>query len=106
MIGRQPFRELLLKRPDARTTMTRTFSYPPPIMDKATLAWHLSISETTVNERVKEGMLPAGKLWGGKLMWIWADVESRMRSNLGAAPTEGDLAAEVRDATRRAVNAR
>ena len=86
--------------------MSRTFSYPPPFMDAATLCWHLSISEGTLDKRIEEGQLPPGRMSGGKRMWIWADVESRMRSNLGAAPSEGDLATGVRNATRRAVNAR
>jgi hypothetical protein len=84
--------------------MKRTFSYPPPIMDKATLAWHLSIGERTVDEKVKIGELPAGRMWGGKLMWIWGDVESQMLSNLGATK-EVTVAEKVRHATRKAVNA-
>jgi hypothetical protein len=83
--------------------MKRTFSYPPPIMDKATLAWHLSIGERTVDEKVKLGELPAGKMWGGKLMWIWDDALSKMLSNLGATK-EFTVAERVRHATRKAVN--
>ena len=78
----------------------------PPIMDKATLAWHLSISDATIDARVRDGTLPPGKMWGGKLMWVWADVESQMRVNLGAQPSEADLTLKVRHATKRAVSGR
>ena len=86
--------------------MPRSFSYPPPIMDKATLAWHLSVSESTIDNRVRDGLLPPGKLWGGKLVWMWDDVVEKVRASLGVQPGEAELAAEIRHATRKAINAR
>lgn len=82
--------------------MNRTFSYPPPLMDKTTLARHLCISTDTIDARVEAGLLPAGKMWGGKLVWIWDEVWESVRARLGSS--ENDLAAKVRHATRKAVN--
>lgn len=81
--------------------MSRQFSYPPPIMDKATLAWHLSIHPDTVDARIEAGLLPPGTMWGGKLMWKWADVEAQVSARLGPS---NDLAAKVRHATRKIAN--
>lgn len=78
----------------------------PLLMDKTMLADWLCISRNTVEERVKGGLLPAGKMWGGKLVWIRTDVESFVRASLGAEPSEASVAEGIRHATRRAVNGR
>jgi len=74
-------------------------------MDKRTLAENLSISPSGVEDKVKQGLLPAGVMWGGKLMWIWTDVETKLRGRFGSS-SEDDLTEQVRHATRRAVNGR
>lgn len=78
----------------------------PLLMDKSALAEWLCISRNSVDERVRKGLLPPGKMWGGKLMWIRTDVESAVRATFGVGPSEDQIIKGVRDATRRAVNAR
>ena len=78
----------------------------PLLMDKSALAEWLCISRSSVDDRVRRGLLPPGKMWGGKLMWIRTDVESVVRASLGADPSEDQIIKGVRDATRRAINAR
>ncbi len=79
---------------------------PPLLMDKSALAEWLSISRSSVDERVRTGLLPPGKMWGGKLMWIRTDVEAAVRSTFGVGPSEDQIIEGVRHATRRAINAR
>jgi predicted site-specific integrase-resolvase len=78
-----------------------TLPYPPPWQDSVTLAQHLSISPTTVPNWVNDGILPAPRERGGKLMWKWSEVDDRLSvGKEGAAP---DAQAErIRSGTRAA----
>jgi hypothetical protein len=72
--------------------------YPPPWQDTVTLARHISVSPSTVENWVAAGILPPPRKRGGKLMWKWSEVDARL--------SEGDngLANDVtgiRDAVRR-----
>jgi predicted DNA-binding transcriptional regulator AlpA len=82
-------------------------NYPPPWMDRITLAEHICVSDTTIDNWVAQGILPPARKRGGKLMWRWSEVDEWL--TLGGpdkrVPGE-DKAREIRDATRRALQER
>ena len=87
--------------------MNQPLPYPPPWQDTTTLCAHLCISEGTVDNWVRQGILPAARMVGGKRMWEWAEVERRMRGDTGIVPAdETRVARQVFDAAKKAVNAR
>lgn len=87
--------------------MKNALSYPPPWQDAPTLCAHLSISEGTIDNWVRGGLLPKARMIGGKRMWEWAEVERQMRGDVGIVPAEETRAVrQVFDAARKAVNAR
>lgn len=77
--------------------------YPPPWQDAATLCAHLCISEGTLDAWIRQGILPAARMRGGKRMWEWAEVERLMRGDGGIVPDD-DLVRRVHDATKAAAN--
>jgi predicted DNA-binding transcriptional regulator AlpA len=76
---------------------------PPAYVSCATLARELDVSETTVHEMVKRGVLPPPvKLSAGCVRWCWADVQVALSSLGGGRATEirGDpFLAGARNAT-------
>jgi len=75
--------------------MSRPYGYPgfiPPWQDGATLCAHLCISEGTLDNWVRQGILPEPRKVGGKRMWKWADVETRLSGDATLAPGEVDAA--------------
>lgn len=85
--------------------------YPPPFQDKATLAQHLCLGETTIDEYVQSGLLPPPRRGreNGRLLWNWAEVAAIVASwPVAGAPTAGaqsptiDRAEGVRRAAQRA----
>lgn len=87
--------------------MKTPLPYPAPFQDAPTLCAHLCISEGTIDNWVKQGILPPAKMRGGKRYWEWAEVERMMRGDTGIVPgDEASTAKRVYDATRKAVNAR
>jgi predicted site-specific integrase-resolvase len=81
--------------------MKTPLPYPPPWQDAPTLCAHLCISETTLDNWVRQGILPPAKARGGKRMWKWSEVERFMEFDPGIVP-EQDLARRVYDATKKA----
>jgi predicted DNA-binding transcriptional regulator AlpA len=71
--------------------MSRTHAdRPPSFMSRKELAWELSISESTVDELVRRGVIPpATKLTPGCVRWSWTSVESALAS-LAATADDGD----------------
>jgi predicted DNA-binding transcriptional regulator AlpA len=70
---------------------------PPPYLARASLAEALDMAESTVDEMVKRGILPAPiKLSPGCVRYCWADVETALASlkdstrPKGAAESCGD----------------
>lgn len=54
---------------------------PNPYVTKATLARALEVSETTVNDLVRRGVLPRPvRLSSGCLRWRWASVDMALAS--------------------------
>lgn len=83
--------------------MTDRLPYPPPFQDIATLSLHICAGESTIENWVRLGLFPAPKKIGGKRLWCWKDVSRHLARDGEAMPTSAnDLAAGIRDATRRA----
>jgi predicted site-specific integrase-resolvase len=76
-------------------------NYPPPFMDKQTLAEHLCVSPRTVDAWVKQGVLPPPIPMGGSLRWRWKDVEKRLAEQ---ERQPEDKALSIREATRAAAS--
>lgn len=84
--------------------MTRTLPYPAPWQDTPTLCAHLCISEGTLDNWIKQGLLPPAKQRGGKRYWEWAEVDRLMRGDAGIVPEQqDDLARRVYNATKQAL---
>lgn len=63
---------------------------PPSYMSRKELAWELSIAESTVDELVRRGVIPAAtKLTPGCVRWSWTAVENALAS-LTSSPDDGD----------------
>jgi predicted site-specific integrase-resolvase len=82
----------------------RTLPYPPPWQDAPTLALHLSISDGTIDNWIRQGILPPPRMIGGKRMWEWSEVERRLRGDDDTMLSEADLARRVHDVTRKIAN--
>lgn len=78
--------------------MRMTLSYPPPWQDTMTLARHICVSPSTIENWVAAGILPPPRKRGGKLMWKWSEVDAWLSE--GNNGTVGE-ATEIRDAVRR-----
>ncbi len=54
---------------------------PPSYLSCASLARELDVSESTVHEMVRRGVIPKPvRLSGGCVRWCWADVEAAIAS--------------------------
>jgi predicted DNA-binding transcriptional regulator AlpA len=63
---------------------------PPLYMSRKDLAWELSISESTIDELVRTGVIPpATKLTPGCVRWSWTAVEMALAS-LASSPDDSD----------------
>jgi predicted DNA-binding transcriptional regulator AlpA len=52
---------------------------PPAYLSRASLARELDVSETTVTEMVRRGVLPQPvKLSSGCVRWCWTDVQASL----------------------------
>ncbi|WP_237152386.1 helix-turn-helix transcriptional regulator [Oryzibacter oryziterrae] len=70
--------------------MADRFDRPPSFMSVATLARELDVSETTVHEMVRRGVLPQPlRLSSGCVRWNWTDVQVALNS---LAPVAGGAA--------------
>ncbi|EEW24020.1 phage transcriptional regulator, AlpA [Rhodobacter ferrooxidans] len=56
---------------------------PPAYPSKATLAAELDMSESTVDDLTKRGLLPKPIKLGGSLRWCWAAVDASMKPQGG-----------------------
>jgi hypothetical protein len=83
--------------------MIAALPYPPPYQDIATLALHLSICESTVENWVRFGYLPPPRKIGGKRLWQWQEVQKSLAppdiNTSGSPDTEAD---RIRNATKAA----
>src|SRR5437868_13596096 len=71
--------------------MTRAIANrPPSFLSRKELAWELSVSESTVDELVRRGVIPpATKLTPGCVRWSWTAVETALAS-LARTADDGD----------------
>jgi phage terminase Nu1 subunit (DNA packaging protein) len=77
-------------------------TFIPPWMDITTLAKHICASPSTVENWSRQGILPAPRKRGGKLMWRWAEVDAWLLDGKpGGSPDQE--AEDVRESTRRAL---
>lgn len=64
---------------------------PPSFPSVATLALELDVSERTIHEMVRRGVLPQPlRFSAGTVRWCWADVEQALRSLSSSALAEED----------------
>jgi predicted site-specific integrase-resolvase len=82
-------------------TDKRALPYPPPWMDKETLAAHLSCSANTVENWSAQGVIPQPRKRGGKVMYRWAEVDEWL-ANGNPETSESSLAERIRNGTRTA----
>jgi hypothetical protein len=78
--------------------MTKPLAYPPPWQDTMTLAQHICVSPSTIENWVAAGILPPPRKRGGKLMWRWSEVDARLAE--GDNGSLGEVTG-IRDAVRR-----
>lgn len=64
---------------------------PPSYLSRASLARELDVSESTVDELVRRGVLPKPiRLSNGCVRWSWGAVTASLASLDGAAETAAD----------------
>lgn len=51
---------------------------PPSYPDKASLAAELCVSETTIDDWTRKGMLPKPRRLAGSVRWCWAEVQAHL----------------------------
>jgi predicted DNA-binding transcriptional regulator AlpA len=63
---------------------------PPSYMSRKELAWELSVSESTVDELVRRGTIPAPtRLTDSCVRWWWPAVEAAL-ANVAGTADDGD----------------
>lgn len=78
---------------------------PAPYLSKSSLARHLEVSETTVDEMVKRGVLPRPvKLSAGCVRWRWETVDQALASR-GPSDQGSDGSKDEADGVQRAIQA-
>lgn len=76
----------------------------PAYLDIARLCEELCIGERTADVWVKQNLLPAPRLRGGKRLWKWKEVEQYLDGAAGLVPSSPDeLATQITEATRHAI---
>lgn len=75
----------------------------PPYQDAATLAGNLCVTPDTIDNWVRDGILPPPKVnrSGKKRLWKWCEVERWLDGEAGETAPIQKLE-ELRDAARRA----
>lgn len=76
---------------------------PPSFMSRKELAWELSVSESTIDELVRRGVIPAAaRLTPGCVRWSWTAVKNALASLTGAADDSDPFIAGARNAIKAA----
>jgi predicted DNA-binding transcriptional regulator AlpA len=80
---------------------------PPSFMSRKELAWELSVSESTVDELVRRGVIPpATKLTPGCVRWSWTAVETALASLTAATDDSDPFMVGARNAIKTATEGR
>ena len=77
-------------------------AHVPPWQDMATLCANICASRSTVDKWVLEGVIPAPRKRGGKLMWKWSEVDEMLSA--GAQPLDAE-AEDIKNGTKRELEA-
>ena len=64
----------------AKAKSKNTRPYAPDYVDAATLAYRLSVSESTIEKWEREGKLPGRRNLFGIPRWKWSEVEALVDS--------------------------
>jgi predicted DNA-binding transcriptional regulator AlpA len=73
---------------------------PPSYLGKARLATELDISESTVDDYVKRGLLPKPLRIGGSVRWNWAQVQAALDSGTGGNISEDPFMAGLKNVSQ------
>lgn len=66
---------------------------PPSYLGKARLATELDISETSVDDYVRRGLLPKPVRLGGSVRWSWSQVQALLDAHsAGGVPDDPFMA--------------
>lgn len=80
---------------------------PPSFISRAELAWELSISQSTVDELVRRGVIPGPmKLTPGCVRWSWIAVEIALASLAGTTDDGDPFMQGARNAIKTATEGR
>jgi predicted DNA-binding transcriptional regulator AlpA len=80
---------------------------PPSFMSRKELAWELSISESTIDELVRRGVIPPHvKLTPGCVRWSWTAVESALASLAATTDDSDPFMVGARNAVKTATEGR
>jgi predicted DNA-binding transcriptional regulator AlpA len=83
--------------------MTETFV--PPWQDMNTLCRNICVSPATVDNWVRDGILPPPRKRGRKLMWKWVEVDQYLSDGNGGQSPDAE-AERIRNGTKREVEGR
>lgn len=78
-------------------------SHIPPWQDTVTLAKNISVSPSTVDNWVSQGILPPPRNRGGKRLWKWEEVDDWLTNGPSGLDAEAE---RIRNATRQAAESR
>lgn len=88
---------------DEAMSAIHTHNRPPSYLSCASLARELDVSESTVHDMVRRGVLPKPvKLSGGCVRWSWQDVQAALASlspRMGGDQENDPFLAGARNAT-------
>ena len=70
---------------------------PPSYPSKASLAAELDISESTVDEWVRRGILPKPIRLGGSVRWCWSSVQASLQPMAGQSGETDPFMARLSD---------
>jgi predicted DNA-binding transcriptional regulator AlpA len=65
---------------------------PPSYVSKATLAAELDVSESTIDNWVQRGVIPAPVAIGGNRRWCWQQVDAALSAQIATPDADPFLA--------------
>ena len=81
--------------------MKNPLPYPPSWLDITGLCQHFPISESSVDNYIKQHSFPQARMRAGKRVWRYSEVDAWYAGDDNMAP-EQDLVRRVYDATKKA----
>lgn len=70
---------------------------PPSYLSKTRLATELDISETTVDDYVRRGLLPKPVRLGGSVRWSWIQVQALLEAHSPGGPSDDPFMAGIKN---------